>query len=133
MSAEAEVKDVQAAPAENNQDEALKAIREDLRSLLGQRRGHRTRLIRFARTSKYFAKHLPEAVKEDDSEEKRKVTVKYAYQLLRSFCFSYNFVTITDKEAEKFCIPDDFKDELKEVLTNEHFGKFEAAIKSSTD
>jgi hypothetical protein len=72
MSAEAEAKnDVQAAPAENSQDEALKEIREELRSLLGQRRGHRTRLIRFQRTQKYFAKHLPESVKEE-SEEKKK-------------------------------------------------------------
>lgn len=134
MSAEAidAKNDVQAAPAENPDEEALKALREEIRSLLGQRRGHRSRLLRFQRQSKYFAKHLPENVKED-SEEKKKLTVKNAYQLLRSFCFSYNFITIADKEAEKFCIPADFEAELKEVLTEEFFGKFSTAIKSSKD
>jgi hypothetical protein len=65
-----------------------------------------------------------------DSEEKKKSTVKLTYQLLRTFCFTYNFITITDKEAEKFCIPDDFEAELKEVMTSDFFSQFAAAIKS---
>lgn len=55
------------------------------------------------------------------------------HQLLRTFCFTYNYITIHDKEAEKFCIPEDFEDELKEVMTAEFFPKFAAAIKSSKE
>lgn len=72
---------------------------------------------------------MPEHVKEDTEEEKKK-TVKFTYQLLRTFCFTYNFITITDKETDKFVIPTDFEAELKEVMTKDYFDKFTAAIKS---
>jgi hypothetical protein len=124
--------EIQAVPAENNQDEAFKAVRDELRSLLNQRRIYRLRLIKFERTHKYVAKKLPEGVKED-SEESKKSTVKHAYQLLRAFCFAFNFITIADKEAEKFCIPADFEAELKTVLTDDFFSKFAAAIKSTKE
>ena len=128
--------DVQAAPAENlnenPNDEVLKTLREELKTLFFQRRTHRSRLLRFQRAQKTVAKNLPEQVK-DESEEKQKQAVKNAYQVLRSFCFAFNGLTILDKEAEKFFIPDDFEAELKEVLTADYFSKFEAAIKASKE
>lgn len=39
--------DVQAEPADNVKDEALKTIREDLKSLQIQRKSYRNRLIKF--------------------------------------------------------------------------------------
>jgi hypothetical protein len=124
--------EVQAASAEINQDETLKTVRNELNSLLSERRTHRNRLLRFQRTHKYFMKHLPEQAKEE-SEEKKKSVVRYCYQLLRTFCFTYNFINVADKEVDKFCMPTDFEVELKEVLTDEFFDKFSCAIKSSKD
>lgn len=113
-------------------DENLKTIKEELRNLLNQRRNDRSRLIRFQRIQKKFAKILPETIK-DESEEKQKIAVKQTYQLLRVFCATFNFITIDDKEADKFCIPEEFDAELQEVLTKEFFEKFSTAIKSSKE
>lgn len=88
--------------------------------------------MRFQRNHKLYAKHLPTMLKET-TDEAQKATVKQTYQLLRSFCASYNFITIEDKEADKFCIPADFEAEIAEVLTEEYSSKFKAAFSSSRE
>lgn len=127
MSSEA----IPAAPVESQDNTALQAVREELRNLQTQRRAFRQRLMRFQRSQKYITKHLPEHSKES-SEEAKTTCVKQAYQLLRAFCFSYNFINL-DKDAEKFVIPADFESEVREVLTEEYYSKFAAAIKSTKE
>lgn len=119
-----------AAPADPKADE-LKALREELKTLQISRVHQRRRLTRFERTHKTAAKHLPTHAKESTDDHKQSA-VRLTYQLLRSFCFSYNWLN-SDKDAEKFCIPPDFEAELKDVLTEKYFSKFADAIKASKE
>jgi len=119
-----------AAPADPKTAE-LKAIQEDLSALHRTRLRYRSRLGRFQRTHRIVAKHLPEHAKQDSDKDKQ-AAVKQTYQLLRSFCFAYNWVT-GDKDSEKFAIPADFEDELKEVLTDQYYSSFGNAIKASKE
>jgi len=74
---------------------------------------------------------MPENAKES-SEDADKTCVRQAYQLLRQFCFSYNYLNNAE-EADRFVIPADFESEIKEVLTDKYYSQFAAAIKASKD
>ena len=51
---------------------------------------------------------------------------------MRSFCFSYNSINKA-QEAERFVVPADFESEVKEVLTDQYYSNFAAAIKASKE
>lgn len=55
-----------------------------------------------------------------------------AYQLLRVFSLTYNFIHLA-KEENKAVIPADFSDELEQVLTTANFTKFAEAFKGPKD
>lgn len=64
--------DVQ-APADA-QSEALKSVRDELRTLMTRRRSLRTKLLLFQRRHRSMASRLPDLAK-DESEEKKKSAV----------------------------------------------------------
>jgi hypothetical protein len=68
---------------------------------------------------------------EESSDEAKANSVKKTYQLLRNWCFTYNFLTLNKDDARNV-IPSDFAGELKEVLTTS-YSKFEAAIKATKE
>lgn len=119
------------APASSKDDEALKTIRDELKTLQISRRGFRQRLMRFQRSHKYVSKHLPEKSK-DSSEDGQKASVRHAYQLLRSFCSTYNSLQNVEV-ADRFKVPADFESELKEVLTDNYFANFSDAIQATKE
>ena len=121
----------QAAPAEVK-DDAAKQAQEEYRTLHFARRRFRTQLVRFQKGHRFQAKKLDELSKES-SEDDKKAAAKNAYQLLRLFCFTYNYITILDKDADRQHIPADFEAEIKEVLTSHYFSKYEAAIKAKKE
>jgi hypothetical protein len=116
----------QAAPAEVKDDSARQAqeenkvAQEEYKALNFARRRYRSQLSRFQKGHDFQAKKLGELSKESSDEDK-KATAKHAYQLLRLFCFTYNYITIPDKDADRQHIPADFEAEIKEVLTTQFF------------
>ena len=61
------------------------------------------------------------------------MAVKDCYQLLRSFCYSYNFCKNSDKDAPRFEMPKDFEADLKKALTATNYAMYDAAIKASKE
>jgi len=102
------------------------------RNLTTLRRLHARSLTRFQRAHKRIAGRLPDSAKES-SEEAQKQSVKDAYQLLRSFCYSYNFAKNSDREAPRFEMPKDFEADLKKALTAANYAKYDAAIKATKE
>lgn len=110
-------KDAAQAAPEEVKDDAARQAQEEYKTLHFARRRYRSQLIRFQRGQVFQAKKLGELSKES-SEDDKKATAKHAYQLLRLFCFTYNYITIPDKDADRQHIPADFEAEIKEVLTS---------------
>lgn len=58
--------------------------------------------------------------------------MRQTYQLLRSFCSTYNSLQSVEV-ADRFKVPADFESELKEVLTDEYFANFSDAIQATKE
>jgi hypothetical protein len=135
MSVEVAKDAAQAAPAEVKDDSARDEARqaqEEYRALHFARRRFRSQLVRFQKGHKYQVKKLGELSKESTDEDK-KACAKHTYQLLRLFCFTYNYITILEKDADRQHIPADFEAEIKEVLTDAYFTKYQSAIKAKKE
>jgi hypothetical protein len=102
-----------------------------LGQLHGRRRNTRTVLNRYLRSVKVLSERLGKAVKESSDEEQR-VAVKSAHSLLRQFYYSYNYITQA-RDAPRYAVPSEFEAEIKEVLSDSNFAKFEAAAKATKE
>ena len=96
-----------------------------------QRSQYSQKARRFSAYQKRLTEQLTQA-KEDSTEEGKAKSAKVAHQLLRNFCMTYNFITLT-KDDNRAVIPADFASELEQVLTDKYYAKFEAAVKASKE
>lgn len=103
-----------------------------LGQLHGRRRNTRTVLNRYLRSVKVLSEKLGKAVKES-SDEQQKVAVKSAHSLLRQFYYTFNYITNQARDAPRYAVPSEFEAEIKEVLTDSNFAKFEAAAKATKE
>jgi hypothetical protein len=127
MSAEVKHDGANAAPAEVSQEQMA-----ERRNFANLRRLHSRSLTRFQRAHKRIAGRLPDTAKES-SEENQKMAVKDAYQLLRSFCYAYNFGKNSDKDAPRFEMPKSFEADLKKALTPTNYTMYVDAIAASKE
>ena len=68
-----------------------------------------------------------------DAEKKPVSKVLECYRLVRNFCITYNFITSETKQESYLSIPDDFKADLKSLLSEETLNKFLAAMEGKVE
>jgi len=95
----------------------------NLNELHSRRHTLRTKHIRYQKTSKELLAKLS-----DPKDATAEDIVKDTYSLLRLFSLTYNQVNL-GKDENKASLPDAFADELKKVLTEANYNKFDETFK----
>jgi len=121
-----------AAAVDNVEPVEAKEEKTPISLLHFRRRLFRTRLNRFTRTHKSLSEDLEKLFAAESTDESKAAIVKKTNQVIRNFVFTYNFPDKPDSDGRNQ-IPEDFKAELKQVLTDKHFSAFEKALTASKE